>query len=249
LKLDGINRLNSADKLKAAESPDTSNAFFYKGKDGLLGPRKGRAVFNSTPYANTAMGIVPFYVGGVRKFIVPIDSGALTVNDAPFDNPEEGGPSGKSALYLAAPLTLTLSYSTASDSASQLFADSATLGPYESGQAVGALVEFPTFSVSYSGPGDAELDIAATIALLHSGGTGPSQEIDYVFSYSSAGAGAGPNNTMPAAPAGGESRYLFFSDDLTSYTLTGLKVTLAATYTGVSSSDFTIGGMTRIQII
>src|SRR3990167_7175769 len=162
----GVNRLMSAEKLADGESPDSANAFFYKDKIGLLGPRKGVSVFNAAPYANDVTGLIPFYVGVIRKFIVPLDSGALTVVTSPFANPAAGVLPAKTRLFLANPLSLSLSFPDLTGSAQQLFASGAVLGPFASGEITGIMVPMPSFSVSWSGPGDATLEATLTVTVL-----------------------------------------------------------------------------------
>jgi hypothetical protein len=91
----GVNRRVAPHLLGVGESPEAVNCGHRQGRIGILGPRLGRTKANTSPFAGTVVGLIPFELPGDNRLLVGSDDGgAVTVIDEPGLFPYAGGGAG-----------------------------------------------------------------------------------------------------------------------------------------------------------
>ena len=252
MQFDGVNKRVQVADLPPGESPDATNCHYFDGQLGLLGPRKGRSFHNATAYGGGAvMGLLRFYIPGVRSWFVATTDGAIVEETAPYNDANPAytfGVRGGKGQTLATPLSATVTYPATTATSTSSFAGSATLPALQAGEIVVVDAASPAFTFADSVVGDTAT-AAVTVELgVVVGGTPyyttcitDTRTKDQT---SALGAGATTTLTTPAGLGYGKS-YLYISSYPGSGVITGLALRLTVAWTNCASGVVTFSGINQ----
>lgn len=232
----GINKRVDDAELAEGESPDSANAYFAKNKLQSLGPRKGRSFFNSSAYASSVRGIIPFRVTGMTpEIVLGLNDGSLRPVDAPFAYPLQTAPTGSIVMPLTGNSAVNITYPDTDENGSAQPVTGLLVTPLDI-----LLLPRPSYGVSgWTESGGLTSTVTLDLRAIMQAGSVQDVSIgSIVWTRLNAGSTAGQAAGTPTgAPGSYGQSYVPVTLSLNGY-LTGVNLGIDATYSNTASGTF-----------